>query len=125
MKKKSRLLFTRKKGILFLHHPSHARTRGERFMGLMGVSPASFTRPLIFHLEREGILEGSIHMLFMKMPIDVMWLDAQQGIVGWKKNLPAWSLNHSPPSPASFIIELPAGSLSRMVPKRGEKVKWD
>lgn len=117
-------LLVRKKGAIHITKGKHARTAGERFMGLMGVSPNTFTYALIFHLEREGILEGSIHMLFMKMPIDVMWLDAHQGIVGWKENLPAWSLNHSPPAPASYIVELPAGTLSRVRPRHQERVNW-
>ncbi len=123
MKKKS-IVLVRKKRTLFLSPARHAKTPAERFKGLMGVSPESFTYGLVFHLEEEGILEGSIHMLFMKMPIHVIWLDAHQGIIGWKENLPAWSLNHSPPSPASFIIELPIGTLSRIHPRGGEKVNW-
>lgn len=122
--KKSQLL-VRKKGVIHITNARHARTSGERFKGLMGVSPTSFTYGLVFHLEREGIIEGSIHMLFMKMPIDVMWLDAKQGVVGWKENIPAWSLNHSPPAPASYIVELPAGTLSHVRPRRQERVKWD
>ena len=118
-------LLIRKKGILHITKAKHARTSWERFKGLMGVSPSSFNYALVFHLEREGILEGSIHMLFMKMPIDVMWLDAHRGIIGMKENVPAWSLNHSPPAPAPYIVELPAGTLAHARPKPREKVEWE
>ena len=118
-------LVIRKKGILHITTARHARTPAERFRGLMGVPPQSFTYALVFHLEKEGILEGSIHMLFMKMPIDVIWLDAHQGVVGWKEHVPPWSLHHAPPSPAAYILELPAGTLSRIRPRPREKVKWE
>ncbi len=110
-----------------LVHAHHAKTRWERFKGLMGIPSKELDYPLVFHLEREGIMEGSIHMLFMKTPIDVVWLDAQQRVVDWKENIPPWSLNHSPSRPAAYIIEFPPGTIHSARPyslKPGDRVFW-
>ncbi len=58
-----------------LTHARHARSTWERFKGLLGVTPREHTYALVFHLEKEGKINASIHMLFMQMPIDVLFLD--------------------------------------------------
>ncbi|MEK6970675.1 MAG: DUF192 domain-containing protein [archaeon] len=118
-------LLTRKGKGWFLRPARHARSRWDRFMGLMGENPPAFTYGLVFHLEKSSIVGASIHMLFMRMPIDVIWMDNQQKIVEWKTNIPPWSLNHSPRVPASYIVELPAGTIHRAQEFReGQPIEW-
>lgn len=100
----------------------HARTLGQRFMGLMGVSPEEHDYALVFHLNDEDRVRASIHMLFMKMPIDVLFLDAQKKIVD-STTLKPWTWNYTPTHAAKYVVELPAHTLH--VPKvRGKIVEW-
>lgn len=124
MKKKSSFPLQKKGKTITLSPAQHATSMSQRFKGLMGVSPEDFQYALVFHLEEDGILNASIHMLFMKMPIDVMWLDAKQRIIDVKEGARPWSLNHSPSRPARYIIELPTGSIQATGPKTGDVVKW-
>jgi uncharacterized membrane protein (UPF0127 family) len=102
----------------------HARTFFQRAKGLMGVEKEAFNYALIFHLKEKEKLNASIHMLFMKMPIDVLWLDEHQKIVDRVKNAQPWKLNYSPQNVAKYIIELPIETLQKINPKIGEKVAW-
>ena len=105
----------------------HARTFGERFMGLMGVSPREHHYAVVFHMAHEGRMSASIHMLFMRMPIDVLFLNGQRGVVDVVEGLTPWVLNYTPVRPAKYVVEFPARTLSSLL--RGKKqsdlsVKW-
>ncbi|NPA93539.1 MAG: DUF192 domain-containing protein, partial [Chloroflexi bacterium] len=52
-----------------------------RFLGLMGRRSLARDRGLLFRWPREGRVDTAIHMLFMRFPIAVIWLDAQQRVV--------------------------------------------
>lgn len=100
----------------------HARTLGQRFMGLMGVSPREHDYALVFHMHEEDRVRASIHMLFMKMPIDVLFLDAQKKVVD-AVLLQPWTLNYTPSRASKYVVELPAGTI---LPKiaLGKLVQW-
>ncbi|MEK6821396.1 MAG: DUF192 domain-containing protein [archaeon] len=110
--------------IISLHRVQHARSFHSRFMGLMGVAPG-FDYALVFHLEKKGVLEASIHMLFMRTPIDVLWLDERKRVVDWKLHVTPWTLNASPRASAAYIVELPPHTLEGIRLKRAQKVEWD
>lgn len=124
MKKNTKPFLQKKGNAIHLNRVHHARTFSQRFMGLMGQSPGEFDYALIFHLAEKGALSASIHMLFMRMPIDVLWLDERQRIVDHVENLAPWTLNCTPRAPAKYVIELPAGTIGKEKLKSCEKIVW-
>lgn len=100
----------------------HARTFWDRFKGLMGVSPHEHDFALVFHMHAEDRVGASIHMLFMQMPIDVLWLNEKKQVVDFA-TLKPWVWNYTPQKPAKYVIELPAHSFNGNV-KNGMSVDW-
>jgi uncharacterized membrane protein (UPF0127 family) len=83
-----------------------AATFLRRFMGLM------FRRSLP---EGAGLLLmpcGSIHMCFMRMPLDVVYLDARFRVLDVQDGLKPWRLGKYVKG-AKAVLELPAGALKR------------
>jgi uncharacterized membrane protein (UPF0127 family) len=104
----------------------HARTMHQRFMGLMGVPAKQLDYGLVFHLPPHATrMHGSIHMMFMRTPIDVIYVDAQQKVLECVKELPMWTLNYTPKQPARFLIELPPGTIQKCNITKGSHVSWD
>ncbi len=88
----------------------------KRFLGLMGR----------FRLEaNEGLLLApcnSIHMMFMRFPIDVIFYDEEYKVVKVATNLKPWTGICVAPG-ARGAIELPAGTLSRLSAKKLTNIK--
>ncbi len=65
---------------------------------------------------------NSIHMLFMKFSIDVIFVDKKDSVVGVVKEIKPFRL-----SPiffkASYAIELPAGFIEKSRTARGDKLE--
>jgi uncharacterized membrane protein (UPF0127 family) len=108
----------------FLNHVRHARTMGQRFKGLMGVSPEKFDYALVFHLPFKGKMNASIHMMFMKVPIDIVYLDENKKVVDLVENIKPWTWNYTPEEPAKFFVEIPAGTVKDFQIKKGTLVSW-
>lgn len=75
--------------------------------GLMFSMPLQKGKALILEAEEEGILNTTIHMLFVFFPIDVIWLNLEKKVVDIKRNVTPFTLWLSPKDPAKFVIELP------------------
>ena len=74
-----------------------------RFRGLMLSGP----KDLVLVSPREDIKSSSVHMLFMRFPIDVAWLNSKMVVVDIRKNIKPNSLGIFRPSkPAKFVVEL-------------------
>jgi uncharacterized membrane protein (UPF0127 family) len=65
---------------------------------------------------------SSIHMFFMRFPIDVLYLDrhdrvvrAQRGIKPWRAG-PLWTRG------AKYVIELPVGTIERTLTDVGDQI---
>lgn len=66
---------------------------------------------------RENIASSSIHMFFMRFPIDVVWLNSDMVVVDLKKsilpfnplNRKTWNI-YKPRKPARYVIELGVGN---------------
>jgi len=79
-----------------------------RFRGLMLSGP----KDLVLVSPREDIASSAIHMLFMRFPIDVAWLNSKMVVVDIRKKLSPNSLGiFKPNKPAKFVIELRTGKL--------------
>lgn len=85
----------------------------KKMKGLIGEKNEIFEYAMVFELEKETRLGAGIHMLFMSVPIDVLWLDSGKKAVDFRKNLKPWSLNISPKKKAKYIIELKKGTIEK------------
>lgn len=86
-----------------------------RLMGLMGRKnlPAG-----------DGLLitrSTSIHTCFMRIPIDVLFVNRYDRIVDIEENMPAWRarIGHGG---ARYVIEVPAGTVARTNTKVGDQL---
>ena len=79
-----------------------------RFRGLMLSGP----KDLVLVSPREDIKSSTIHMLFMRFPIDVIWVDSDMVVIEIKKGIKPNSLKiFKPKKPAKFVVELGIGKL--------------
>jgi uncharacterized membrane protein (UPF0127 family) len=83
----------------------------ERFLGLMGRSSIA---------DGDGLYlkTSSIHMMFMRFPIDALFVgkpdaDGNREVVSVREELPPWRGIVMPVRGAEGVIELPAGTLAR------------
>lgn len=73
----------------------------------------------------EGILLApcrSIHTWFMRMPIDVAFLDAEHRVVGLSHGLAPWRISPVVWS-ARCVIELPSGTLQQAGVRVGDRIR--
>jgi uncharacterized membrane protein (UPF0127 family) len=98
----------------------HANTFLKQVIGLM--FREHFEGALVFDLGRERY-EG-IHMLFVRMPIDVVFLDSGRNIVDVKANLRPWFGAALPGSKFRYAIELSAGTIEKFGLKNGQCLSW-
>ncbi len=84
-------------------------------------------------LGRDGLEEGSglhivpcdsIHTFFMRFPIDVVFLDADEKAVHVIHSMPAWRATRVYFS-ARSVLELPAGTLARSGTQVGDRLRFD
>lgn len=80
-----------------------------RFMGLM--FKGSIERGLVLKIpEGRGRRGSGIHMFFMRIPLDVLFLDQDKVVVD-KAHLKPWQM-YNPKEPARYVIELEEGTLA-------------
>jgi uncharacterized membrane protein (UPF0127 family) len=84
---------------------------GQRFMGLMGRSSMD---------DGEGLYlpTSSIHMMFMRFPIDALFVGeadplGRRRVVGIREALPPWRGIVMPVRGAEGVVEMPSGTLAR------------
>ena len=71
----------------------------------------------------EGILlrpAGSVHTLFMRFPIDVVFLDSDLRVVGIAPEVRPWRLAKRPGARA--VLEIPAGEALRRDLREGDRL---
>jgi uncharacterized membrane protein (UPF0127 family) len=95
----------------------------QRFMGLMG-------RPSLDPDEGLYLPTSSIHMLFMRFPIDALFVGApdptgERRVVALRRDLPPWRGVVWPVRGAQGVVELPAGTLDRSGLQPGDAVVFD
>ncbi len=75
-----------------------------KFRGLMLRRDLPPDEGLLFTYTRESRLDTSIHMLFMRFPIAVVWMDAEGTVVDAALAKP-WRLVYAPRQPAQYVVE--------------------
>jgi uncharacterized membrane protein (UPF0127 family) len=97
-----------------------ANTYIKRVVGLM--FRKSLDGALVFDMGRETY--DGIHMLFVRFPIDVLFLDAEKKIVDAKARVRPWVGTAFPRSWFRYAVELPAGSVEKFSLDVGERLVW-
>ncbi len=93
-----------------------ARTFLARGMGLMGRSQLEPGHGLIIYPE------WSIHTFFMRFPIDVVFLDRNDHVVGKRSAMPP-NRPYAGVWGARYVIELPAGVLEATATEIGDRLE--
>ena len=88
----------------------------KRLFGLMGKRALPPGYALVFPNTR------SIHTCFMRMPIDVMYLDAEDRVLG-TQTIEPWRLGKAPKGTAT-VVECAAGSIPNDIVSALEKRLW-
>lgn len=65
---------------------------------------------------------SSVHTCFMTYPLDLVFVDRQQRVLGWRAGLKPWRAAGL--RGAHATLELPAGSLERLQLQVGQVLHW-
>ena len=87
-----------------------------RMRGLIGSAPPA---------PGEGLLIipcSSVHTHFMRFPIDVLYVNAAQTVVGIDHTLSPWHVGRFY-RPVRFVLELPAGTAQRTTTQVGDQLQ--
>jgi uncharacterized membrane protein (UPF0127 family) len=95
----------------------------QRFMGLMGRAAMD---------EGEGLYlpSNSIHMMFMRFPIDALFVsqedaDGRRSVVSLRPDLPAWRGVVMPVRGAEGVVEMSVGTLQRASVTEGDTIVFE
>ena len=95
----------------------------QRFMGLMGRASMD---------DGEGLYlpTSSIHMMFMRFPIDALFVskegeDGRRSVVSTRSDLPTWRGIVMPVRGAEGVVEMRAGTLDRAGVAAGDTVVFE
>jgi len=92
-----------------------------RFLGLMGRGALTANDGLLFRWPREGRVDTAIHMLFMRFPIAVIWLNSTGRVVDLRRARP-WLDFLIPRAPAQYVLETHADRLGEF--SLGDQIEW-
>lgn len=97
---------------------SRAEGFWNRFMGLMGQTSLPMGEAL--HI----VPCNSIHTFFMRIPIDVLFLDAENRVVRTYEALPPWRMT-PPIRKARTVLEFPIGTLAGSGTAVGDQLRFE
>ena len=90
----------------------------DTFLGRLRGLMLSGRKDVVLEVPREGILESSIHMMFMLYPIDVVWVNDAMEVVDVKRRVPPFNplkpstwRTYAPSAPARYVVEVAAGDV--------------
>jgi uncharacterized membrane protein (UPF0127 family) len=66
---------------------------------------------------------GSIHMFFMRFPIDVLYVDSFDRVVRTQRGIKPWRLGPLYTRGAKYVIELPIGTIDRSCTAVGDQLR--
>ena len=67
---------------------------------------------------------NSIHTFFMRIPIDVLFLDAENKVVRREEAMPPWRMT-APIRGARTVLELPIGTLAGSGTAVGDQLRFE
>lgn len=102
-------------------HVNMADSFVSRLMGLM--FKGSIEQGLVLKIpEGRGRRGSGIHMFFMRIPLDVLFLDGEKVVVD-KVHLKPWQ-TYNPVKPARYVIELNDGTLASSETEVGDELDF-
>jgi uncharacterized protein len=114
------LLLNRSKGTK-LGYADLAASFFSRFRGLM--LKGTLERGMILKLPKGRNRRSSgIHMFFMRIPLDVIFLDDQKKVVD-QVNLKPWQI-YTPKKPARYVLELEEGLIMSSGTEIGDEIDF-
>jgi len=106
------------RGTIIADHAAVARSFLARGRGLMGRAALPPGHGLII------VPESSIHMFFMRFPIDVLFVDRQDRVIGMREALPPWHpFAGVAPWRGRYVVELPAGAIRASGTALGDQLR--
>lgn len=109
-------IFNKTKGTYIVQNASVAKTFFQRFLGLMFRKSIAKEEALIFPNV------NSIHMFFMRFPIDVLYLDKANKVLKIKHSLMPWCMSSC--IRAKITIELPAQKVTETNTEAGDILEF-
>ncbi len=116
------MAITKEDGSIVAVEVELADTILKQVVGLMFRKSVPESYAMIFSMGRDN-REG-IHMLFMRFPIDIAFLDKDKRIIDLRQDLKPWTGLAFSKKPFRYAIELPAGAAARASLKVGERLIW-
>jgi len=96
----------------------------KKTLGLMFRRHLSPGFAMIFDMGGEMRAGIAIHMTFVFVSIDVIYLDGKRAIVDIKRHLRPWIGMALPKQPARYAIEMRAGEADRLGLREGDVLEW-
>ena len=90
-----------------------------RAKGLMFSKPLKQGSAIVLVSPKEGILETTIHMMFVFFPLDIVWLNKNKEVVDFCKGVKPFTFV-APKKAAKYVLELPCGVCENL--KLGDKI---
>lgn len=109
-------IINKTKGICIAQNGQEAATFFQRFLGLMLREGIAKDEALIFHNV------NSIHMFFMRFPIDVVYLDKSNKVLKIKHSLKPWRMSSCVRAKAT--IELPSQKAKETAIEIGDSLEF-
>jgi uncharacterized protein len=100
------MLFNKTKNKKIIENVKFAKTYAQKTKGLIFEKPDHFNYALIFEFSKETRHKASLHMMFMRFPIGVLFLNKEKKVVDIAELKP-WQLNYTPKQKAKYAIEMP------------------
>nr|AGF93085.1 protein containing DUF192 [uncultured organism] len=91
-----------------------------RFRGLMFRRDFAEGEGILFELSEPR--EFGVHTFFLFFSIDLVYLDGDLEILETKEKLSPWS-TYTPETPASYLLEIPAGTIEKKDITTGDKLE--
>ena len=107
-----------------------ARNFFTKSLGLMFRKSMPENKGFLMEFSSEGKDIYSIWMLFMRFPIDIIFIDSGKRVTDVVRNAPPVSLNpatwkvYRPSEPVRWILEMKAGSAERKKISRGDRLSF-
>jgi uncharacterized membrane protein (UPF0127 family) len=117
-----RLLKNRETNAVILPRLKWCASTWCRFKGLMMVGHLPEDEGLLFVGRKDSKVDATIHMLFMRFSIGVVWVNAQHQVVD-KKLAKPWRLAYAPKAAAKYFIEANPSLLERV--EIGDYLQFD
>ena len=67
---------------------------------------------------------SSIHMFFMRFPIDVLYMDASHTVVRAQQGIKPWRMGPLRTPGAKYVIELPEGTIESTQTTVGDRISY-